>query len=281
MSSKISVLNQVPRIASHLVCLLAAIAISFTTVANAQAATVTEPYPRHVDLATLGTTLGLRGQAASEKGLPVSLTSDAADQLRDPAFRYEGFLLNTFLINGYATIRGEENTWHAYGVLVFEDLGGRRAYTQFSTYYRIREDGLEIYRATTRPLTPATPTFVWFAMRKDEVSAEMLAPENHAALVQLAGTKSLSTVPSAADEYVVFALSMDRFGDSEQVDFESQDQALNIQTLNLGGWPVGIFSGRIDPDNLEDLLSIQVSGGGVDYEKIDLPSFPTRPFVWE
>lgn len=264
-----------------LVTVLVCAALAIPTFADAQDEIETQTYPPHVDLATLGTVLGLRGLTASEQGLPVKFAPEVLELLTDPVFQYENFLLNTFIINGYATIRDEPDTWHAYGVLVFEDVGGRRAYTQFSTYYRVQQSGLEIYRASARPITPGAPTFAWFAMHEDDVSAEMLAPENHAYLVSLAGKNSLVTVPSDMDDYVVFALSMDRFSDRQEVRFESRDDALSIETLNLGGWPVGIFSGRINPDHFENVLTVQISGGDREYEQITLPSFPTRPFVWE
>lgn len=239
-------------------------------------------YPRHVDLVTLGTVLGMRGQTASERGLPVRFASaDVASVLIDPEFRYEGFYLHRILISKVATIAGQTDSWRVQGLLVFEDVAGRRAYAQYSTYYRLLSEGIEITRAAAKAFTPPEPTIVWFAVRQKDVMAGMLEPENHAELIKLAATRSLTNVPSVTEDYAVFALSMDRFASSEQMTFQSSVQGLEIGRANLGGWPVGVYTGRFDPNEIGGKLKVNLVGEVFPTETLVLPSFPTRPFEWD
>ncbi len=239
-------------------------------------------YPRHADLATLGTVLGMRGQTASERGLPVRFaTPEMASWLVDPEFRYEEFYLHQILINKVSTITGEPDTWRVQGVLVFEDVAARRALAQYSTYYRVQENGIVITRTAAKTLTPPNPAIVWFALRKEDVEAEMLQPKSHAELIRLAATQSLATAPSETDEYVIYVLSMDRFAASEQMVLQSDIQDLETESINLGGWPVGIFTGHIDPDEINGKLSVSFLGDVFSKDTNVLPDFPVRPFEWD
>jgi hypothetical protein len=268
-----------PRYLVLFVCVLTLLSASLL---SARSATPEQgPYPRHVDLATLGTVLGMRGQTASENGLPVRLSSGVAMQLVEADFRYESFFLQQILINKYATINGQPGSWRVQGMLVFEDVAGRRAYAQYSTYYRVLDDGIEITRAAARALTPTKPTVVWFALRQENLPTGVLTPENHAELIKLAATQSLTTVPSDVDSYVIFAMSMDRFADSEQMTFESDISGVETTLVNLGGWPVGIFTGRLDPDDVDGALAANLEGNIFASDKIVLEKFPTRPFEWD
>ncbi len=268
------------RYAIYLVCMLMMMSASLAPVLSAEAES--GPYPRHVDLATLGTVLGMRGQTASENGLPVRFaSSDVASLLVEPEFKYEGFFLHQILISKIATIAGQPDSWRVGGVLVFEDAAGRRAYAQYSTYYRVLNDGIEITRTVARAFTPTEPTIVWFAVRQEDVPREMLTPENHAELIKLAATQSLERVPLNADDYVVFALSMDRIAPSEQMAFGTDLTDMEVTSVNLGGWPVGIFAGQFDPDEIDGKLSAKLVGDVFAADTVSLHSFPTRPFEWD
>ncbi len=239
------------------------------------------PYPRHVDLATLGTVLGMRGQSASERGLPVRFSSDVQTSLVEPEFHYEGFYLHQILIGKVATINGQPGGWRVQGLLVFEDVAGRRAYAKYSTYYRVLNDGIEITRSAARAFTPPEPTIIWFALHRRDVPDDMLVPESHAELIKLAATRSLDRVPSSTGDYVVFALSMDRLAPSEQMASIADMADLEIVNVNLGGWPVGVFSGQMDPSDIADKLSVKLEGDIFSTDMFVLQRFPTRPFEWD
>lgn len=264
-------------------CLFSALMLMFVALSPSWSAEP-EPqtYPRHADLATLGTVLGMRGQQSAERGLPVYFaSSDVAARLVETDFRYEGFFLHQILISKVATITGQPDSWRVQGLLVFEDMASRRAYAQYSTYYRVVNDGIEITRTVARAFTPTEPTIIWFALHQGDVPESMLEPESHAELIKLAATQSLRMVPANADDFVIFALSMDRFSPTEKFSLHAEGQSLEMSTVNLGGWPVGIFTGHLDPKEVAGRLSVNLVGDAFAGSVAVLPAFPLRPFEWD
>lgn len=258
--------------------LVAALCVSVAAVVPLRAESTTD-YPVHVDLATMGVVMGLRGMTPATDGLPVRYTGHVLEALNRDEFKYENFFLHSSVITEYATIQGEENSWYAQGIIIFEDLAGRRAYDAFLVYYRIKSDHMEIYMAGAQPVSPPSPTIAWFAMRAGDVDMDTLSSKSHAELVMLAANSSLTFSPSRAGDYVVFALGMDRLSDDEGVTFHSDDSGVAVGAYNLNGWPVGVFSGRIDPSRIGGDLVVRKSWG--DARDIVLQSFPTRPFEVE
>ncbi|MEP0069917.1 hypothetical protein [Pyruvatibacter sp.] len=252
-----------------------------TAPAIAQTQQVSGDVPQHAKLASFGVVLGLRGQSASGNGLPVKLTEDVREELVEPVFRYDGFMVSNIQIESFATIKDQNDAYRILGLVVFEDAAARRIYTEFAAYYDVTDKGVLIDWASARIRTPSQPTILWFAVDPDDLTPGSYAPPNQLTLMRLLEKHGIAKPPSAdRRDVAIFAISMDRFAAGDMPVAADNAAGLEVSTFNLGGWPAALFQGQWVSANINQSrpLSLKFQDGRV-ISHID--SFPVRPALFQ
>ncbi len=262
---------------------LISVVIGLSLSGLSQAADQTQRIPQHAKVAGFGVVLGLRGETVNPSSLPVRLTSEAASQLREPDFQYDRFVLHSVHVEDTGQVGDDPTDWRLLGLAVFEDIAARRVYTEFAAYYKMQPEGMSIYWAAASTRTPDVPTILWFAVEAGNVPEDYLSSPNHAQLLKLAGEVSLQGTQQEQDDatpkdYVVFAVSMDRFAASEEVTFKVWGNGIDVLAYNLMGWPVGIYKGRMAARDIGRLIRFEMSSTvkGTPRKISSLEHFPVR-----
>ncbi|HJO73923.1 MAG TPA: hypothetical protein QGH84_01745 [Rhodospirillales bacterium] len=168
--------------------------------------------PWHATMAIGAAVLSMRGQAKPVDLFPVSLSPEAAKDLQDPDFRYEGYALSGLAITEFQASTAQPGAVEISALLTFSDAIGRRVSTMLAVRYGFSGRNVKILKASVLPVAPSKPLAKIFIVPAKDVPSNFLQLDEREMLTHVAAkaVRRSGNIQKTKKDYYVFAYYLDR-----------------------------------------------------------------------
>jgi hypothetical protein len=197
--------------------------------------------PWHATMAIGAAVLSMRGQAKPVDLFPVSLSPEAAKDLREPNFRYDGYTLSGLAITGFQASEAQPGAIDMSALLTFSDAMGRRATTMLGVRYGFSGRNVKILKASVLPVAPSRPQAKIFIVPAKDVPSNFLRLDEREMLTHVAAkaVRRSGKIQKTPEDYYVFAYFVDRLPADAEVQLRVSETKDGIR--GFPGNSVGLY----------------------------------------
>lgn len=233
--------------------------------------------------------LRLRGAPGEEVMRLLSVAGSEAIAPEE-TFRYQGFAVRRVLVDDFEADDDRPGNRRLAGRLYLEDPMGRATSIAFDLSYGLREERLQISKASWLPALSQEPRSVLYVVPRPAIERDLEGIEmRYQDLYDLVLDKALPMAtgapgPEGAQDYLLFVFIRDRLGPRAELDLRIGEvpkqrggySGASSLIVFPDGWAVGLVAGRFSLSR-EDPLWVKVFYKPRAYERFDLIGLFSMP----